>query len=105
MLHHVGIEVSYPELPQHAEWDNVWQAWLALDYVNIGGALLLIEYVCSAPKRALRRHVCFEVSNLDAILQGKRILAGPSPAHLFQGRRAAFVLQDGEVIEYLEAAS
>lgn len=82
-----------------------------------GGRLELIEPasadspVHSIIKRglSLHHHVCFEVENLDRMLElcqnkGMRVVSEPKPAVAFGGRRISFVLGSDMLLwELLEA--
>lgn len=53
-------------------------------------------------------HVCYEVDDLDAVLArlragGATIVSKPKPAAAFDGRRIAFVMAHGLMVELLEA--
>lgn len=53
-------------------------------------------------------HVCHEVADLDATLlgmtdRGAKLIASPQPAAAFEGRRIAFVMAEGLMVELLEA--
>jgi methylmalonyl-CoA/ethylmalonyl-CoA epimerase len=56
-------------------------------------------------------HLCFEVADLDAELKALReagraiILRNPIPAPAIEGRRVAFVLAGGDLVELVEARS
>ncbi len=46
-------------------------------------------------------HVCWTVDDLDAAIEGKNVVAGPVNA--MENIRIAYFLEDGALIEYLEA--
>jgi len=90
-------------------WDPLQEAELCLIEIA-GGAIELVAgpMVEQLVKRGHNLyHLCYGVSSIgDAteqlIQQGSRLVSGPTPAVLFEGRRVAFLLSPLGLIELLE---
>lgn len=123
-LHHLGVAcqdlveaaatlgrqgLGVPEGP--SVWDVGQEAHLQMFKAPDGTRIELVQgpKVAGLAKRGTALyHVCFEVEDLDAALdgllsQGAQAVAEPQPAPLFGGRRVAFVRTVAGLVELLEA--
>ncbi len=126
-FHHVGVAVDDLDAATAAyaescgatvdgeTFDDPLQQ-VRIRFLSLGGArieLLAPMSDKSHLSRILNRgigvyHICYEVPNLDQTLAdmqsgGAKIIAPAKPAVAFGGRRVAFTMQRGLMIELLEA--
>ncbi len=84
-------------------------------FLSLGGLRMELLEPAASPSpldAVIRRgialyHTCYEVDDLDPALQrlrdsGVKVISEPKPAVAFQGRRVAFVICRGLMIELLE---
>ncbi len=126
-FHHVGIAVQeigkaaealttlFSAAAESGTIDDPLQG-VGVKFMTLGGLRIELVEPAAAPSpldSILKRgiglyHVCYEVADLDQELgrlktAGIRIVAPPKPAAAFDGRRIAFVMCEGLMVELLEA--
>jgi hypothetical protein len=99
-FHHVGVPVEH-RLPGMRYLAHLKLAVVGYETSPYHYEWMHFDTDCPLPDLVKTRpHVCFQVDDLDAALQGREILIAPnSPS---PGIRVAFIVHDGAPIELLE---
>ncbi len=98
--HHLGIPTDTPR-PGERYLEHLKLHVCGFDTSPYGVEWMRFEPGCAVSELVRRvPHLAFEVDNLDAELEGKEILSGPSSPSA--GVRAAMIVHDGAPIELIE---